>query len=306
VADSRQTEVNNSISEAVYKPKVKSESSFDTNQSLFETSLEKYKSNSEMCKLLSKFERWLEYTRNRVLIFVKRDTDHEVLDVEDIMILPWIHRWKKEYMLKIKKMFRDALEDHQNESFVHLVITCERKYDIGFYMRLIKKVWNMLNDMLKKRGIEFSYVSVLEPHQDGYPHLHVLMFTKQYVINVEELRQYVVEKGLGYEVFIKRYWSTAGGKKPLYYLMKYLSKYFESENWSFSMKLFFAYLWDTHTRTISSSRGFFSYNVKVVKHEWILYAVSTIEELEYTLMLMNVKHDVIMKIYNGLSPPNNS
>jgi hypothetical protein len=218
-----------------------------------------------------------------------------------VMILEWIHRWKRSYMKKVKKRFSDALEWYLDYSFVHLVITVPRMGDIAYYMRLLKKAWKNLHDFLVKKRGRFEFVTVLEPHKDGFPHLHILLFCNWFLINQKELSDYLKSKGVGEVVYIKRYWANRYGKKPIFYLMKYLSKYWRKEDWSEGFLIFSAFLWRSRTRTFSSSRGFFGVldrgkNIKI----WTLWFVSDYDEVYRVLNEGNIsENDVYDFVWDG-------
>lgn len=215
------------------------------------------------------------------------------------MILEWKHRWKRSYMKEWLKKFRAAIVWYKDLHFVHIVLTVPRKYSIDIYMRLLKIAWKALHDLLVKRHGRFDFISVLEPQRDGYPHLHVLVFCNYFLINQEELSKYMEKCCLGRIVFIKRYWANRWSKKPLYYLVKYLSKYFEEKEWNESLLVFFAHLWQTKTRSISSSHNFFDVMKKPKKEkEWELWFVCNYEDVYSILNEANVAVDNVLDYYN--------
>jgi len=42
-------------------------------------------------------------------------------------------------------------------------------------MKQFKKAWKLSHDLLVKRHGRFMYVTTLESHKDGYPHLYALL-----------------------------------------------------------------------------------------------------------------------------------
>ena len=251
-------------------------------------SLELSKNN---CESIAEWREWLEFTERHVLVF------RSLVDDERVMVLDWMHRWKPGYMRMVKKRFKVIGDLCESYNFIHVVLTVERFGDIGYYMRMLKRAWKLLHDLLMKRYGKFMYVAVLEPHKDGYPHLHVLIFCDFYLIDQDELSRYVSSKGIGRVCFIKRYWANRYGKKPVYYLAKYLSKYWNRSEWTDSFMMFSSYLWKTRTRSLMFSRGFGKIIVKNKRvKQWCFWFVCEIDELEYQLNLANIKLDDRIKL----------
>jgi len=251
-------------------------------------------------KLVAEWRDWVEFTNNRVLVFRSLEDDKRV------MVLDWNHRWKPSYMRSVKKRFGVIADLCESYNFVHIVLTVERHglcrgvchgvhygvhySEIGYCMRKLKATWKYLHDLLMKRYGKFMYVAVLEPHKNGYPHLHILIFCDFYLIKQKELSRYVESKGAGRICFIKRYWANRYGRKPIYYLTKYLSKYWNRSEWSDSFMVFSAYLRKTRTRSIMFSRGFGQVIVKEKREKrWELWFTCDRDEVEYLLNLGNVK-----------------
>lgn len=253
--------------------------------SLIETSLEVRKTNFE--NLLREFQSWLDYTRNKVIVLKRKNVSQP--SENDIKILEWKHRWKRSYMSSWKHRIEDWLENfYDQKHFIHIVITVPRVFDIDYYMRQLKKTWKSLQDLLTKRKGKFDFITVLEPHRDGYPHLHALIFCDWYLISQQELSEYLSSKGVGYVCYIKRYWAHCYGRRPIKYLSKYLSKYWKPSEWTKSFMIFSAYLWKTHTRTISTSNSLLR-GVKIVKKpEWIKWFVCDLLDLDTMLNLGGV------------------
>jgi hypothetical protein len=243
-------------------------------------SLELYKNN---CERVAEWKDWLEFTNSHVLVF------RNVKDDGKVMVLDWLHRWKPNYMKNVKKRFKIIADLCESYNFIHMVLTVQHFGDIGYYMRMLKRAWKLLHDLLTKRYGKFMYVAVLEPHRDGYPHLHVLIFCDFFLIDQKELSRYVKSKGIGKICYIKRYWANRYGKKPIYYLAKYLGKYWNKNEWTDSFIVFSSYLWKTRTRSLMFSRGF---GIIIVKNKakekhWVLWFVCEIDDLEYLLNQAN-------------------
>ena len=63
-----------------------------------------------------------------------------------------------------------------------LTLTCYRDFDSpAAAYDVMAKGWNKLVTAMKKKHGTIEYFKVVEPHEDGYPHLHVLLWTKEYI-----------------------------------------------------------------------------------------------------------------------------
>lgn len=188
------------------------------------------------------------------------------------------NRFDKPYVKRVLRRFRLLEYLSENHHFVHVVLTVNRNVSRVDAFRLLTKNWNRLRSLLIKRIGFFKFLRVLEAHRDGYPHMHLLIFTKRYVIKQMELSRYCREYGLGKIVFIKRYWAGRYHKRlPVAYLSKYLTKQFKRE-WRDGDWIFYALLWKFRFRSYGFSNGFCSMKPeRSLSLKWVKVAVCDYE-----------------------------
>lgn len=88
----------------------------------------------------------------------------------------------------------------------------------------VKENFNRLRTALKKKYGEFEYIWVLEPQQDGYPHLHVLLMGKN-IASIEIFRYIEHLWRVNYKMgFIKMNVVKGGMNSIIFYLAKYIAK----------------------------------------------------------------------------------
>jgi len=186
--------------------------------------------------------------------------------------LPYIHRFKKIYYNEIRRNLEIELTYFLDRNFLHMTLTVPRERSIPHYMKQLKKAWKALHDYLVKKYGYFDYIGVIEPQNDGYPHLHVLIFAdwklfemdkekaeKLGILTKEELNKYLASKGVGYVTWVKRYWKGQWDVNlALHYVTKYVRKYWKYEKFrnNKNISLFYAFLRVTKVRTIVASRFF--------------------------------------------------
>jgi hypothetical protein len=189
------------------------------------------------------------------------------------------HRWTTAYRKKLlAKLY--TLDDYiqENPSAVTLLTLTVyqdgaysehvngKKFTIPESFELLKKSWKKLSMMLRVLLPGTEYIWIVEPHESGYPHLHVVLFT---------------DVTIGMQERIKTLWSAkyqAGSfdhgadfeiRRPdqaieslRNYLMKYIAKGFIStdsryggDGWTASELVFNACVWEGGYRTFQPSRG---------------------------------------------------
>lgn len=145
----------------------------------------------------------------------------------------YVHRWTDSYRRRLLARFY-KLDDWfaVNQSGTTLMTLTTRH--VGFLpdqYALLQKYYRKLRDVMRRPDFlgKFTYFYVLEPHQDGYIHLHMLIFQELTIGQQERIKSLWVNKygvgvadALSFEVR-----TVAGGvKSPKNYLMKYLTKSF--------------------------------------------------------------------------------
>lgn len=193
------------------------------------------------------------------------------------------NRFDKPYVKRVLRRFRILEYLCENHHFIHIVLTVKHLGNRGECCKKLITNWNRLRSLLIKHIGYFKFIRVLEAHHDGYPHMHILLFTKKYVIKQRMLSSWCEKYGLGKVVWIKRYWAGRYYKRmPVAYLSKYLSKQFKRDEWDDGMMVLYAILWKYKIRTYSFSNNFADMKPKNVTSTWKKVAVG--------------EYDVIMKI----------
>lgn len=63
-----------------------------------------------------------------------------------------------------------------------LTLTCYHDFDSpAAAYDAMAKGWNRLVSAIKRKYGNIEFFKVVEPHEDGYPHLHILLWTKEYI-----------------------------------------------------------------------------------------------------------------------------
>lgn len=229
---------------------------------------------------------WKDYTEakeNRVLLLEEQDEG-------DILVLPHNHRFKEAYR-KMTYAKLKAAERHIKRRWgdtcptTLLTLTARQKTADGeprAPAEVLKELaggWDKLRRVLYRetKGVQTEYMAVWEPHQSGYPHLHILLFgtarpslgekvrglwSEKYGIGDKEAQDAEIRKGRSAQI-----------DNPAAYVMKYLSKTLvrggektdngncddietaESMPGSGGYELFSALLWATGKRHYSMSEG---------------------------------------------------
>ena len=257
--------------------------------------------------LLEDFGVWLKKTDNAKIVLKKKGSKDWGFSIEDILVLPYQTRFKKSYIRKTLWKFKLISRKYRDKPYVHLTLTCYRSFPIPYAIRVLKEGWNKLRTYLVKRHGLLPFLAVLEPHKDGYPHLHVLIFTSRYLINQRKLSVLWQKYGVGRVVYLKRYWNWGRDSKGVYYLTKYLTKYFKDVPFVFKALngqtsdfeveflkeiVFFAWLWHGRVKTYSFSRCFSGLWVKESSGKWKFWLVLWNElEFERLLWFYGVRFD---------------
>lgn len=91
--------------------------------------------------------------------------------------------------------------------------------------RSMRKFWNTMSSSLRKKYGDYSFISTVEPQQDGYPHIHILLMGGG-VGNrklLADLRSLWVDKyGMGTRLNLQVV--KKGYRAGISYLLKYLTK----------------------------------------------------------------------------------
>ncbi|NIS38144.1 hypothetical protein GWN91_02990, partial [Candidatus Saccharibacteria bacterium] len=114
---------------------------------------------------------WLEKTRFAKIVLKKRDSKRFGASINDILVLEYKHRFKESYVWQTLEKFRRIIAEKRDQPYVHLTLTCYRSFEIPQAIEALKRGWNNLRAFFTKRHGKLEYLAVLEPHDDGFPHL---------------------------------------------------------------------------------------------------------------------------------------
>jgi hypothetical protein len=233
-----------------------------------------------------RFSEWLKNKKEWWVLIERKGYVGKRYFKRDFWFFRVYNRFDKPYVSKTIKKFESVKFFAENKSFVHIVLTLERKQSIKKSIVLLHKNWNRLRALLKKKlKVNYPFVAVLEAHKDGYPHLHILLFTNKFPIKHETLSVWCESHGLGKVVWLKRYWANYR-KKPIYYLIKYLSKQYKKESWSDAEFVFYACLWDLKAKSYTFSR-FFVFKAKISEKRFKLVCIGSFSEILRFLNVMS-------------------
>ena len=261
--------------------------------------------------LIEKFGEWLKKTQKAKIILKKKGVESFGFGMNDILVLPYQTRFTKSYKRKTLWKFRVICDKYKNKPYVHVTLTCYRSFPIPRAIQVLKEGWNKLRTYLVKKHGLLPYLAVLEPHKDGYPHLHILIFTSKYLIKQAQLSSLWQKYGVGRIVYLKRYWNWGRDSKGFYYLTKYLTKYsgdvpkvlkfLNNQTSDFhgvfiKRTLFFAWLWQGRQKTYSFSHVFSGLWKHQSSGEWELWYVIWNEVgFEKLLWFYGVRKDYLLE-----------
>lgn len=197
------------------------------------------------------FFEYLERTSNSVMIF----HGHEMRFNEPVISRgEYVHRWSGRYKKRLLARFYklDAWFRENSCDTTLMTLTTVHRGSLPDQYTLLLNHYRKLRDAMRRPHFlgKFTYFYVLEPHQDGYIHLHMLIFQELTREQQERIKSIWSERyGVGVadalDFEIK---TVAGGlHSPRNYLMKYLAKTFDidpaSTDTSSAFFLFSAVAW---------------------------------------------------------------
>ena len=187
--------------------------------------------------LNSLFEEYLEYTSSRVLVFLSPDSE--------IVVKRYSHRFQRRYLRKVKHKFEvifgNASIKYKVGVFLTLTMDPKRYSSLYDACRRVSVAWNRFMSYLRKLySFRPSYVAVLEFQDSGNPHLHVVLFGIDRIMDHYKLTEYLKRIGFGeihYEYQIVNNSGSWVWKNPRKspkcttnsvkdYLLKYIGKVF--------------------------------------------------------------------------------
>jgi hypothetical protein len=226
-------------------------------------------------KVIEKFKNYLGLTREYRFRLTGTNKDGEV-----VITVPYIHRWSEIYHKSILAKFYkldDWMKDNPGIVTMFTLTTYQgskSRFNNGTLSRKIKghdltilECFDLLKvsrtkflNVLRNRYPGTNYVWILEPHETGYPHCHLVVFrefTEEEQNFIKQLWSEKYQAGSytrGIEITSKA--STESIHSIRNYLMKYMTKQFGSgdEAWTDGEFLFNAMVWKTSTRMWGASK----------------------------------------------------
>ena len=226
------------------------------------------------------FREYIEDTKDRVLVFLSPD--------RKIALKPYSHRFQVKYLRNVDKkfdrIFANASKKYRTGVFITLTLDPKKFRTLDEAVKITSKAWNRFMSYLRKKfGFRPPYIRVLEFQNKGYPHLHVVIFGVDRIMDHYELTEYLKRIGFGEIHFEYQIVNRNGNwtwknpkKKPTKmhnlgvnaYLKKYIKKVFYSSKSGGdsieSMKISLYFALDTR---------FFTYSRSLYKPVKILYSI---------------------------------
>ncbi len=225
---------------------------------------------------MKKFKEYLKTTKEYCFRLTGTNNECEV-----VVIVPYIHRWTAIYHKSILAKFYkldDWMKDNSGVVTMFTLTTYQgskSRFNDGSYSRTIKghdmtqlECFDLLKgsrakflNVLRRRYPGIDYVWVLEPHETGYPHCHLVVFqefSEDEQVFIKELWSEKYQAGSfdrGIEVTSKM--SDEAIHSIRNYLMKYMTKQFGTgdQAWTKGELLFNAMIWATGTRMWGASKA---------------------------------------------------
>lgn len=212
----------------------------------------------------------------------KKDNAVLVLEEEesgDVQVLPYNHRWKQEYRDMVYAKLNDAERWLQSEfgegPLPTTMITLTAKptdsqgnpRPLGEVLADLSDGWDKFRRVIDRETEDrrTEVFRIIEPHQSGYPHIHVMVFGVANPRFQEKVSDLWVEKyGIGGEDAHRQAVEAVRGRSaqvadPAAYLMKYLSKTMARSTGEQQQvdgyQAFAALLWVTGKRQYSATEG---------------------------------------------------
>jgi hypothetical protein len=226
--------------------------------------------------IVKKFKQYLKTTKEFRFRLTGTNKDGEI-----VVTVPYIHRWTEIYHNSILAKFYqldDWMKDNPGVVTMFTLTTYQgskSRFNDGSYSRkvlgydltqlecfdLLKYSRAKFLNVLRNRNPGIDYVWVLEPHETGYPHCHLVVFrefSESERVFIKELWSEKYQAGSfdrGIEVTSKR--SDEAIHSIRNYLMKYMTKQFGigDQAWTDGELLFNAMVWATTTRMWGASKG---------------------------------------------------
>lgn len=225
-------------------------------------------------RISQNFKKYLNGTKGYSFRLIGTNKDGKI-----VKKIPYIHRWTRIYQKSILAKFYKLDEWMKDNPSVVSMFTLStyqgsisrfndgsysekikgHRLSIGECFDLLKNSRTKLLDIIRHNYPGINYVWVLEPHETGFPHCHLVIFkefteSEQNAIKALWTCKYQagsIERGV--KITSKN--SDESILSIRNYLMKYMSKQFGTgEPWTDGELLFNAMVWDTGTRMWGASK----------------------------------------------------
>lgn len=217
-------------------------------------------------------EDYMAEKENAVLVLNEKESG-------DVRVLPYMHRFKPKYRDRLYARLKSGEEWLKSEfgggpiPATMLTLTAHQRGESGDPRSLeavlndLKDGWDKFRRVIDRatEGYKTEVMAVFEPHESGYPHLHVLIFGKADPTLQEKVEELWVEKyGVGGAAAHESAVTVVQGRSaqianPAAYLMKYLGKTTVRQTGERQQvtgyEAFSALLWVTQRRQFSCTAG---------------------------------------------------
>lgn len=127
------------------------------------------------CSVGLDFNRFLEESEKRA---IRLDGCDVALGIWVTMFISGLHRWKPEYCKRVfaKVMSLIAWFDGNHSPVTLVTFTTRHDLPKPDQIDLLRTSFGKAKDLMRLRVGYFPYFWVIEPHDDGYAHIHMLVF----------------------------------------------------------------------------------------------------------------------------------
>lgn len=174
--------------------------------------------------------------------------------------IPYITRFSEIYIKSLYAKFSQLEEwynEHKTSVYLLSLTTSSRDKTIKQAFETLRNGWRKLAHTLRKirdeRGIELEYIYVYEPHQSGYPHMHVVLFGDLTDADFERIRKLWSGKykigSYEHGLHISKPKKHQEIEHVRAYILKYVQKSIDISKMDISHFVFLAVLWSFYDKT---------------------------------------------------------
>ena len=148
-------------------------------------------------------------------------------------------------------------KEHKTPVFLLSLTTSSRDKTIKQAFETLREGWRKLAHTLRKirdeRGIDLEYIYVYEPHQSGYPHMHVVLFGDLTDADFERMRKLWSGKykigSYEHGLHISKPKKHQEIEHVRAYILKYIQKSIDISKMDIAHFVFLAVLWSFYDKT---------------------------------------------------------